>query len=69
MQYEPDIREKYFTYYNETKIAYTHLIAEYKKVKSSDERDNTYAKLKSTFDNYKVFLEKAEKELGVQLKN
>lgn len=66
LQYEPDIREKYFTYYNETKIAYTHLIAEYKKVKSSDDRDNAYAKIKSTFDNYKVFLNKAEKELGVQ---
>jgi hypothetical protein len=66
LQYEPDIRQKYFLYYNEVKIDYTHLIADYKEAKSSDARDNAYAKIKSTFDNYKVFLDKAEKELGVQ---
>ena len=63
LQYEPSIRDKYFNYYNETKLTYTHEIIEYKDAKTEVERDEAYDAIKSSFRNYSEFLYGARKEL------
>ena len=63
---EPDIKEKYNTKYQDTRVSYSLAMQKYIDAKTEDERQQAYDAIKSHYENYSKFLEKAYKELGVE---
>ena len=63
LQLEPQIREQYFSEYNDTKIKYTHSIQAYEDAATPEEREQAHTRLKEQYEVYEKFSRKAEKEL------
>ncbi len=67
LQLEPQIREQYFSEYNDTKIKYTQSIQAYEDAATSEEREQAHTRLQEQYDIYEEFLRKAEKDLVERL--
>ena len=63
---ESDIKEKYHTKYQDTRVSYSLAIQNYIDAQTEDERQQAYHTIKSQYENYSEFLEKARKDLGVE---
>ena len=63
---ESDIKEKYHTKYQDTRVSYSLAIQNYIDAQTEDERQQAYHTIKSQYENYSEFLVKAYKELGVE---
>ena len=63
---ESDIKEKYHTKYQDTRVSYSLAIQKYIDAKTEDERQQAYDAIKSQYENYSKFLETAHKKLGVE---
>lgn len=60
---EPNIREQYFSEYNDTKIKYMHSIQAYEDAATPEEREQAHTRLQKQYDVYEAFLREAEKAL------
>lgn len=63
---ESDLEEKYFMKYQYTRVQYSYEIQKYIKAKTEEERQNAYDAIKTRYENYREFVEKSRKELGVE---
>lgn len=62
LQLEPEISEKYYIIYNDTKLAYSHLIESYVAASTIEEREQAYQNLQEQYNQYNEFLEVSEDE-------
>ena len=63
---ESDMKEKYYNKYLDTRVSYSLAIQKYIEANTEDERQQAYNTIKSKYENYSEFLEKARKELDLE---